>query len=733
MILKVWRYSHFALALSSSVFILLAALTGAILAFEPIDKKAQPFQPADLSKITLADLMDSLRTQYDEVLELAVDENEFVRVSVISMEEELDGDFYVDPRNGKKIGNVPPQRPFFEFMTNLHRSLFLKTTGRIFIGVTSFFLFLISLTGFLLFIQRQRGLRKVFSKIIKEDFAQYYHLIFSRWMLIPIVIISLSGVYLSLLRFSLLPEGEAEMVTSMPVRETPGDTDLLDFPVFRETHLDEVRMLEFPFTMEADDFFTLSLQDRQVKINQLNGDIVEASVYPAINKWTELSFNLHTGAGSIGWSLVLFLASLNILFFLYTGGMISYKRLKSRVKNPYRADQAEIVVLYGSENGGTREFAGLFQQALLAQGKMVYLDELNAYQAYPKMKELIIMTSTYGLGDPPANGKDFLSRFPEVTLPHQVDLSVVGFGSLAYPDFCQFALNVHEALTLHDQIDINHEPFLIHNKSYELFLNWATQWSIQKGLALELPPQRKTSQLASQGFHVMDKRLSSDETGETFLMRLRSPQKKYRSGDLLAVYPPGDPEERLYSIAQLGRDEILLSIRRHEQGVCSNFLHQLASGKVLKAQIRENEDFHFPAKASQVCMIANGTGIAPFLGMIQGRNAQSTISLYWGGRTRQGYELYQPYIEAALQAGHLHTFQSVFSRESGAATYVQELIQADGKQIADLLKEGGSLMICGSLTMEAGVREVLDALTQEHYQLPLDHFESKGQILTDCY
>ena len=157
MVRSVWRYSHFALAISSSLFILLATLTGLVLAFEPIDTKLQAFRSPGSTFLTLGPVIDTLTSVYDEILDLEVDANGFVKVAVISMEEDLNGDFYVNPNNGKKIGDIPNKRPIFEFTTNLHRSLFLKTPGRIFVGLTSFFLLLIAGTGFLLLLKRQKG------------------------------------------------------------------------------------------------------------------------------------------------------------------------------------------------------------------------------------------------------------------------------------------------------------------------------------------------------------------------------------------------------------------------------------------------------------------------------------------------------------------------------------------------------------------------------------------------
>ncbi|MEM7374213.1 MAG: PepSY domain-containing protein [Bacteroidota bacterium] len=733
MLAKVWRYSHFVLALSSGVFVLLAAVTGAILAFEPIETNMQPFYRGELSEISLAQLIDSLGSHYDEILELEIDENEFLRVSVISMEEDLDGDFYVDPRTGRKIGDLPQKRPLYEFLTNLHRSLFLKTPGRIFIGITSFLLFLISITGFLLFLQRQKGLRRFFDTIVKEDFAQFYHVILSRWMLIPIIIISLSGVYLSFLRFEIIPEKPPELIHSFPLQDEETGLRFSDFPIFQETMLAEVRKLEFPFSPDVEDFFILSLQEQQLHINQKDGTIVEELSYPMINRISTLSLQLHTGAGSIIWSIVLFLASINILFFLYSGYLISFRRLRARVRNQIHPNEAEIVILYGSENGSTREFASILQKALLGIGKSVYLDELNAYRSFDRMWECIILTSTYGDGDPPSNANRFLALFAQTPLAHPVNCSIVGFGSLAYEHYCQFALDVHAALSQHDHCILQHAPYLIHNKSYASFHSWIETWSQERGFELNIPTERKVPIIKSNDFEVLDKQIADDSVSDTFVLTLKSRKKNFYSGDLLAIYPPGDPVERLYSIAKIDKNSILLCVKRHEMGLCSNYLYDLYPQSILEGQIRKNGEFYFPSHSKSVCLIANGTGIAPFLGMILEQNNGTEVSLYWGGKTSKVYELYKPYVDKALQQGKLSQCKTVFSQGDHAAEYVQDIISEDGEKIIDQLYLGGTIMICGSIAMQQEVCEMLDILTLKHFHLKLSHFEQKGQILTDCY
>lgn len=733
MIRSVWRYSHFALAVSSSLFILLATLTGLLLAFEPIDTNLQPYRAPGSSSLALGPVIDTLKSVYDEILEMEVDVNGFVTTSVISMEEELSGDFIIDPHNGRKIGDIPDKKPIFEFTTNLHRSLFLKTPGRIFVGITSFFLLLITITGLLLFLKRQKGIRHFFDKIIKEDTTQYYHVVTGRWMLIPVIIISATGVYLSLWRFTLIPSAEPQtIIHTENLSETPA-LAISDFPIFQETRLGDVRKLEFPFSPDVEDFFILSLKGRQLKINQVTGEIIAETRYPFATQLSRLSFNLHTGSGSIIWSIILGLAMINILYFMYSGAVISLQRFRSKIKNRYKPADAEIIILVGSENGSTQSFGKILQKTLLELKQKVFIDELNNYQSYAAMKNLVVMTSTYGQGDPPVNATQFLQLFKAEAPVNQTNYAVVGFGSLSYSNYCQYALNVDESLRENAICTPLHKPFLIHNKSYPSFKKWAEKWGEQVGIKLEIPPlpQQKPGKLHQ--FTISEKQTVQDAYDETFILRLHSPTSRFRSGDLLAITPPNDPVERLYSVAKLPDKSILLSIKRHEFGVCSNYLNELRIDGQVEGRIVRNKHFHFPSKAPYAALIGNGTGMAPYLGMIQAGKSKADISLYWGGRTRQSYQLYQKWIDQALENGKLEEAKIALSKEESPYHYVQDIVRQDAGALVDQLAQGGVIMICGSVAMQNGVLEVLQKASLEHQGIHLSYYQQKGQILMDCY
>ncbi len=203
MTLSFWRYAHLVLAIFSSLFLVLAAATGTILAVDAIQEKIPSYQVSTFDKITLSETLPVLRKTYPEITAVSVDHNQFVLLEGIDQEGN-DVNAYVDPTNGKILGKPTPKSEFIQWTTALHRSLFLKETGRFIVGFISFLLALIALSGLALIINRQRSIRSVFSKIVKENFAQYYHIITGRLALLPILIIALTGAYLTLEKFHFL-------------------------------------------------------------------------------------------------------------------------------------------------------------------------------------------------------------------------------------------------------------------------------------------------------------------------------------------------------------------------------------------------------------------------------------------------------------------------------------------------------------------------------------------------
>jgi sulfite reductase (NADPH) flavoprotein alpha-component len=236
MTISVWRYSHLTLALSSFILLALASITGIILAFEPVAGKMQPYRSDNFNQVTLAQTLPVLRKTYPGISELSVDANQFVQIKG----SDNNGDklsAYVDPQTGKILGKPTDQSEFFKWVTALHRSLFIHEAGRFFIGLTSFLLLLITISGTMLIIQRQRGVKHFFKKIAKDNFAQFYHVVLGRWSLIPIFIIALSGTYLSLARFGLIEATKASPKIDFDAIRSAPEKNATDFDVFKTIKL----------------------------------------------------------------------------------------------------------------------------------------------------------------------------------------------------------------------------------------------------------------------------------------------------------------------------------------------------------------------------------------------------------------------------------------------------------------------------------------------------------------
>ncbi len=179
---------------------------------------------------------------------------------------------------------------------------------------------------------------------------------------------------------------------------------------------------------------------------------------------------------------------------------------------------------------------------------------------------------------------------------------------------------------------------------------------------------------------------------------------------------------RLYSIASSQEavgEEAHLTValvdytldRKHRVGAASRYLASL-QGEDAKARvfIEHNERFRLPADTSRdVIMIGPGTGVAPFRGFVQHREAQGATGrnwLFFGARHFQSEFLYQAEWQDAVKKGVLNRLDLAFSRDrSIAREYVQDRLRRVGKDLYAWLENGAYLYVCGDADKMAPGRE----------------------------
>jgi len=728
MSLSIWRYAHLVLAIFSSLFLFITSTTGAILAYDAAREKINTYKVNDLDKINISDFIQKSNNSFVEITEIAVDYNDVVCVEGLDKNNNSIR-AYVNPITGEIVGFPKEKSEFINWITSLHRSLFLKEIGRFTIGLISFILFFISISGFILIIKRQQGIRNFFDNIKNDSFWQYFHVISGRLLILPIIIISLTGAFLFMLRFNLISKSENEKIEPINT-DNNYPKEIHEFKIFNEILLKDVKKIEFPFSDDIEDFFVLKLKDEKIYINQITGKIEWEEKYPLSTIYQELSLSIHTGRGSVVWSIVLGLSSINIIFFIYSGFTISIKRTRNKINNKYKVEDSEFIILIGSENGSTLSFASNIHSQLLSLGKKSYISELNSYKIFPKAKYILIFTSTYGLGTAPTNAKNFENNLQKITQKQNIKYSVIGFGSKSYDNFCNYAVKINNILSNKTWAQQYLDLFTVNDKSTSEFCNWVKAWNEKSGINLATNPSlynQKTPALKKMKIFTKSEVFDDNYTFKILLTPLK--KQKFRSGDFLAIYPDNDHKERLYSIGKIN-EHIQLIVKFHDKGLGSRFLYNLKENEKIKARIIKNSNFNIPEKAKKVIMIANGTGIAPFLGMIEENTKKREFHLYCGFRKKsiitQGF---QYYAMENLKKGKLKKFCFTYSQNE-KKQYVTDLIKRDYHLIMNILNESGYIMICGSVKMQEDIMNYLNILYNGQNKNFQDY---KNQILVDCY
>ena len=474
MILSIWRYCHFSLAAVASIFLILASLTGAILAFEPITDSLKNYSINNLNEISLKETLRVLDKKFKEVYEIQISTEDFVSAKVLTFSNQTE-EIYFNPINGETLENVKPKSKFFTFFTNLHRSLFFKKIGRIFVGLISFILSLITLTGLVLLVQRQGGISKIFKEIKENNFSEKYHVVFSRIFVLPVFLIAISGAYLTFDRFII-----GDLQNPMSIKEEIlSDNKYLNFDFIA---LDKVKKVIYPFSKSESDYYEIELIDRSVLVNQYNNRIYSQSFYPFSYFTKEWFYNLHTGKGNLFLSIILLVSSISILFFIITGFKVSLKSTLKNIKIKYLSTdkQSKYVILVGSEKGNTFEFAKFLSTQIQSFGERVIIKPLNSYKIYNQAETFIILTSTYGEGDPPSNANNFVSRFKKFNQPNKINYSIIGFGSLKYPKFCAFAVTVDSMIRPLNNFEEIVPLMKINRRSVAEFNKWIEMWNSSK-------------------------------------------------------------------------------------------------------------------------------------------------------------------------------------------------------------------------------------------------------------
>lgn len=205
-------------------------------------------------------------------------------------------------------------------------------------------------------------------------------------------------------------------------------------------------------------------------------------------------------------------------------------------------------------------------------------------------------------------------------------------------------------------------------------------------------------------------------------------------GQSIGIIPPGTDDKgephlpRLYSVSSPRDGErpnfnnLSLTVKREEQGVCSNYVCDLKTGDTVNVTGPFGSTFLMPAdQDAHLMMICTGTGSAPFRAFTMRRQRenpalQGSLSLYFGARTPEDLPYFGP-LKKVPESFMTKVF--AFSRQKDSPKrYVQDRLRENADDVAALMvNPKGHIYVCGLKAMENGVEEALSDIARENGQV----------------
>lgn len=259
-------------------------------------------------------------------------------------------------------------------------------------------------------------------------------------------------------------------------------------------------------------------------------------------------------------------------------------------------------------------------------------------------------------------------------------------------------------------------------------------------LALAAPPRKLVHTLSFRATDPAERAalegLLAPESAELLVKWLRNREFI----DILTEFPSARlrPQElvdhmrrlmpRLYSVASSGKlhpedVHLMVAIVRYETngrdrvGVCSTFLADRAVlGSASTPVFVSPSHFVPPGDLSRdMIMVGPGTGIAPFRGFMQDREATGATGRNWvffGDQRRASDFVYEEELARWLKLGILTRLDTAFSRDQPAKVYVQDRMRESAAELWAWIKRGANFYVCGDAKrmakdVDAALHEVI--------------------------
>ncbi|MDO8882703.1 MAG: PepSY domain-containing protein [Pseudotabrizicola sp.] len=654
------------------------------------------------------------------------------------------GSGVIDPATGQDIAPADPD-PVRRWLTTLHRSLFLDDGGRLVAAIGAFAMLVLAGSGAVLVARRTGGWRRWFAPL-RGLLAGRLHTELARVAVIGLVLSSATALWMAAETFDVVTIDRVRLAVPAVVSGETG-LALASMDTLRAIPVAELRDLNFPAQGDATDTFILRTDQGMGYIDQGTGEMLAWRDLSSWQRVSETIYMLHTGEGLATLGLILGLMALSVPVMAVTGAVVWFAgwQARPRPKGNAPAAKATTVVLVGSEGGSTWGFADTLAKGLRAAGQSVHLAPMSGFDParHKHAERFVILAATYGEGAAPASAKGFLERLAALPNAPSAPVAVLGFGDRSFPAYCAYAEAVVNA------VQAKRWPSIlpmdtVDRQSPQDFARWGRALGAALGIALELVHQPVAPE--AEALTLISRRDYGAEVQVPLtILRFALPEislwhrltgggfTRFQAGDLLGILPDGSPLPRLYSLASGSKDGFVeIVVRHHPGGLASGQLTALRPGQTVRGFLRQNPGFHAGRDRKQLILIGAGTGIGPLAGIVRANTCKRPVHLVFGLRDPASDFLYDNELAGWQADGRLARLSTAVSREGSGPRYVQDALRLEAAQMADAIRAGAKVMVCGGREMAQGVTLALADILQPMGMTPA-MLKAEGRYVEDVY
>lgn len=147
--------------------------------------------------------------------------------------------------------------------------------------------------------------------------------------------------------------------------------------------------------------------------------------------------------------------------------------------------------------------------------------------------------------------------------------------------------------------------------------------------------------------------------------------------------------------------------------------------------LRRNPGFHAGRGRVPLILIGAGTGIGPLAGIIRANARRRPVHLFFGMRHPDSDFLYGDDLTEWQTEGRLTRLSTAVSR-GARPHYVQDALRAEAAQVAEAIRNGARVMVCGGRGMAQGVGRALEDILAPMGLTPA-MLKAEGRYVEDVY